>query len=155
MKSFKSAVIALTFAAAASAAVAQDARGTKEEAVAMVNAAVAHVQKAGPERAYRDFGDAAAAEWHKKDMYVFVNRFDGMTLAHGANAKLLGKDMSTLKDQDGKLFIQEMGVTARKDGSGWVEYSWVHPETKKLAAKATFVRALPGSETFVGVGIYR
>lgn len=136
-------------------AAAQDGRATKEEAMAMVAAAVAHVKKVGAEQAYKDFNDAGNAEWHKKDLYVFVNRFDGTTLAHGGNAKLIGKDMSGLKDQDGKPFIQEMIAVARKDGSGWIDYNWIHPETKKLAAKASYVRAVPGGETFVGAGIYR
>jgi signal transduction histidine kinase len=155
MKFLQSVAFAFALATASHAVQAQDQRGTKEEALAMANAAVSHVQKAGTEKAYKDFNDKANAEWHKKDLYVFVNRYDGMTLAHGSNEKLLGKDMSGLKDQDGKPFIQEMIATAKKSGSGWVEYSWVHPETRKLAGKAAYVKALPSGDGFVGVGIYR
>lgn len=155
MKFVPSLILASAFAATAFVASAQEQRGTKEEAVALVNAAVAHVQKAGAEQAYKDFSDKGNAEWRKKDMYVFVNRFDGMTLAHGGNDKLIGKNMSELKDQDGKPFIMEMSATARKSGSGWVDYNWVHPETKKLAAKTSYVKALPSGDALVGVGIYR
>lgn len=134
---------------------AQDTRGSKDEAMAMAKAAVTHVKQVGADQAWKDFTDAGNAEWHKKDLYVFVNRFDGMTLAHGANVKLVGKDMSGLKDQDGKPFIVEMGKLARSAGSGWVEYSWIHPETKKPAAKATYVVAVPSVDGYLGVGIYR
>jgi cytochrome c len=155
VKFLSSLILASAFAGAAFVATAQEQRGTKEEAVALVNAAAAHVQKAGPEQAYKDFTDKANTEWRKKDMYVFVNRFDGTTLAHGGNDKLVGKNMSELKDQDGKPFIMEMTATARKSGSGWVDYNWVHPETKKLAAKTSYVKALPSGDALVGVGIYR
>lgn len=155
MKYFKSMIVASALVGFTVAAAAQEQHGTKDEAVALVEAAVAYVQKAGPEQAYKDFTDKSNAQWHKKDMYVFVNGFDGMTLAHGGNDKLVGKNMSELKDQNGKLFIQEMSATARKSGSGWVEYNWVHPETKKLAAKATYVETVPSKNAYVGVGIYR
>lgn len=154
MKSFKSALITVLFAVAATTVAAQDGRGTKDEAVAMANAAIAYVQKAGPEQAYKDF-TASGGEWHKKDLYVFVNRGDGLTMAHGGNPKLVGKNMWDLKDQDGKLFIQDMHAVTSKGGSGWVDYSWVNPETKKIAPKAAFVRAIPGTDAYVGVGIYR
>lgn len=155
MKFVPSLILATAFAGAAFMSVAQEQRGTKDEAVALVNAAIVHVQKAGADQAYKDFTDKSNAEWHKKDMYVFVNRFDGMTLAHGGNEKLIGKNMSELKDQDGKPFIKEMQDVARKSGSGWVDYNWAHPETKKLAAKTTYVKALPSGDALVGVGIYR
>ena len=147
-------IVAAGFAAASLAAQAQD-HGTKDEAIALVSTAAAHVQKAGAEQAYKDFSDKGNAAWRKKDLYVFVVRYDGVTLAHGANEKLIGKDMSALKDQDGKLFLQEMGAVAKKSGTGWVEYSWIHPETKKPAPKASYVKALPAGDAYVAVGIYR
>lgn len=155
MNRLSSTVLGLVIAATSAFAWAQDTKATRDEAIALVNAAAAHVQKVGPDQAYKDFNDKANAAWHKKDLYVFVNRFDGMTLAHGGNEKLIGKDMSGLKDQDGKAFVQDMIATAKKSGNGWIEYSWVHPETKKLAAKAAYVRALPSANAFVGAGIYQ
>ena len=40
-------------------------------------------KKAGPDQAYRDFSDKANVTWRKKDLYVFVVRYDGLTVAHG------------------------------------------------------------------------
>ncbi|ODU06591.1 MAG: hypothetical protein ABS84_17790 [Rubrivivax sp. SCN 71-131] len=148
----KSFVWSLAFVAVA--AVAQE-RGTKEEAVAMADAAVAHAKSVGPDQAFKDFTDKGNATWHKKDLYVFVNGHDGMTKAHGANDKLVGKNMLALKDQDGKPFIQEMGDLSKKSGSGWVEYEWAHPQTKKAEGKATYVKKLSNFDGYVGVGIYR
>lgn len=154
MTRFRNSILAAGFVAASLAAQAQE-QGTKDEAIALVNAAAQHVQKSGAEQAYKDFSDKSNAAWRKKDLYVFVVRYDGVTVAHGANEKLVGKDMSALKDQDGKPFIQEMGATAKKSGTGWIEYSWIHPDTKKPAPKASYVKALPSGDAYVAVGIYR
>lgn len=146
--------ICLTLAAGALAlpAFAQD-RGTKAEAQAMVDAAVAHLKKAGTEAAYKDF-TTDKANWTKKDLYVFVMDGTGKMLAHGANEKLVGKDLSNLKDSSGKAFVLDMVAVAKK-GAGWVEYEWADPLTKKVEGKASYVKPVPASDTFVGVGVYR
>ncbi|MBS0491504.1 MAG: cache domain-containing protein [Proteobacteria bacterium] len=147
----------LTIAAVAlvSLPAAAQERGGKDEAKAMVDAAIAHIKQAGPEQAYKDFGDKANTTWHKKDLYVFVIRMDGVTLAHGANEKLVGKEQVNLKDPNGKAFVQEMMATAKKPEGGWVEYDWSNPVTKKIEGKASFVRPEPSINGFAGVGIYR
>lgn len=147
----------LTIAAVAlvSLPAAAQERGGKDEAKAMVDAAIAHIKQAGPEQAYKDFGDKANTTWHKKDLYVFVIRMDGVTLAHGANEKLVGKEQINLKDPNGKAFVQEMLAVAKKPEGGWVEYDWSNPVTKKIEGKASFVRPEPSINGFAGVGIYR
>jgi cytochrome c len=146
-------VLAVSLVAAACVAQAQE-RGTKQEAVAMVDAAVAHAQKVGLEQAFKDFTDKANAAWRKKDLYVFVVRSDGVTTAHGGNDKLIGKNMLGIKDQSGKAFIQEMIATAKK-GPGWVDYEWVNPQTQKQEGKSSYVKPVAGFDGFLGVGIYR
>ncbi|MBK9573532.1 MAG: cache domain-containing protein [Rhodoferax sp.] len=129
-------------------------RGTKDEAKAMAEQAVAHVKKVGPDQAFKDFSTDKAT-WTKKDLYVFANDINGNTKAHGANDKLVGKNMAELKDQNGKLFIKEMSELAKSKGSGWVEYDWAHPQTKKVDGKATYVIKLSNFDGYVGVGVYR
>lgn len=128
--------------------------GTRDEAKTMVEAAVAHVKKVGPEKAFADFTDKGNKDWQKKDLYVFAYDMKGANVAHGANDKLIGKNLIELKDPNGKLLIQELRTTAQK-GSGWVEYDWPHPQTKKIESKVSFVRKTDGFDGFVGVGVYR
>lgn len=132
---------------------AQDT-GTREEAKAMVDAAVEHVKKVGPEQAFKDFSDKSNKTWQKKDLYAFAYSMDGVNVAHGANEKLVGKNLIELKDPNGKPLIQELRAAAQK-GSGWVEYDWPHPQTKKIESKVSFVRKLSNFDGFVGVGVYR
>lgn len=144
--------VGLAVAVMAATTMAQD-RGTRDEAKTMVDAALAHVKKAGAEQAYKDFTQDKGT-WTKKDLYVFVMDSTGKMLAHGANEKLVGKDLINLKDSSGKAFVVDMIATAKK-GSGWVDYEWADPLTKKVDGKASLVKAVPGSDTFVGVGVYR
>lgn len=134
-------------------ALAQE-RGTKDEAKAMAEQAAAHVKKAGPDQAFKDF-TSDKANWTKKDMYVFALDMKGLTVAHGANEKLVGKSMMELKDQNGKLFVKEITDVVKAKGSGWVEYDWAHPQTKKIDGKATYALKLSNYDGLVAVGVYR
>jgi cytochrome c len=132
-------------------AAAED-RGTKEEAKAMVDAAFDHMKKVGADKALKDFTTDKA--WAKKDLYVFVMDSKGFFTAHGANEKLVGRDMSNMKDPNGKAIFPAMMEQAAK-GSGWVDYDWAHPQTKKVEGKSSYVRKTPSGDSVVGVGIYR
>ena len=79
-------------------------RGTKDEAVAMTSAAVEHVKKVGREQAFKDFTEDKAT-WTKKDLYVMAYNHEGTCIAHGANGKLVGKNLINLKDADGKVLV--------------------------------------------------
>lgn len=120
----------------------------------MAKAAVAHAAKHGKDKAMADFNDPASAEWRKKDLYVFAVTMSGDVLAHGINAKLIGKNVLDLKDPSGKLMIQEFRDIATK-GGGWVDYEWPHPQTKKVEAKTSYVIRFSNLDAFVGVGVYR
>lgn len=128
-------------------------RGTKDEAKAMVDAAFEHIKKVGAEKAYKDF-TTDKANWTKKDLYVMVYNNAGVALAHGANEKLVGKDMTAVKDGNGVPIVSGMIALAAK-GGGWFDYDWPDPVTKKMMAKSTFARKQPNGEGFVGVGVYR
>jgi len=133
---------------------AQD-RGSKDEAKALAEAAAEHVKKVGADAAFKDF-TSDKANWTKKDLYVLATSFSGNTLAHGGNAKLVGKGMLEVKDANGLAFVAKMIETAKSPaGKGWVDYDWPHPQTKKIEGKSTYVIKLPSGDAFVGVGIYR
>jgi signal transduction histidine kinase len=144
---------ALVFSALLSvSALAQD-HGTKDEAKAMVNAALAHIKSAGNTKAFGDF-NTDKATWTKKDLYVVIQDIKGNVLAHGANEKLVGKNLIDFKDQNGKLFVQEL-ISVGSKGEGWVDYDFTNPTTKKVEGKSSFVKRIPGFDGIVLVGVYR
>ena len=132
---------------------AAQAAGTADEAKALVDKAVEYVKANGKDKAVEAFNDPKG-EFVKEDLYIFMFENAGTTLAHGANPKLVGKNMLELKDADGKLFVQEF-VEKVKNGGGWVDYHWTNPETKKVQAKSTYVKGIEGTEYYLGCGIYK
>jgi cytochrome c len=150
MKLFRSLVVTLLLGA--SALVSAQERGTKEEAKALADAAAAHVQKVGAEKASKDFMQDKAA-WTKKDLYVFMYDMKGNCLANGANNSLVGKNLIDMKDQNGKPIIAEFTKTVQTNGTGWVDYEWAHPQTKKVEGKTSYIAK--AGEGYVGVGAYR
>lgn len=140
----------LVFAAPALA----EERGTKQEAIAMVNAAFEHLKAVGSEKGNADF-TSDKAKWVKKDLYVFVFDDKGVFLSHGANDKLVGRNMANMKDANGKGIFPAMQEIAAKTGTGWVDYDWAHPQTKKVEGKSSYVRKAPDGKSLIGVGIYR
>jgi cytochrome c len=129
------------------------AGGTAAEAEAMVQKGLDFIKANGKDKALEAFSNPAG-EFVKGDLYLFIVDDQGMTLAHGGNPKLVGKNMAELKDADGKLFIKAM-MDLSHTGGGWVDYKWTNPETKKVQDKSTFVKPIEGMGAFLGCGIYK
>lgn len=129
-------------------------RGTRDEAKALNDAAVAHIRKVGIEQATKDFA-SDRARWMPKDLYPFVQDFDGVMRFH-LNDKMIGKNFIDVKDASGKEFAKEMTALAKSPKAiGWVDYEWTHPVTRKIEDKTSYIQRVPGADMFVGVGIYR
>jgi signal transduction histidine kinase len=135
-----------------SLAKADDVHGTPDEAKALVEKAAALIQSEGAEKAFPVIDDHDGP-FVKGDLYVFVASLDGTTVAHGANKAMIGKNLKAMKDADGKYFLQEMISVATTTGSGWVDYKWPNPVTKKIENKSSFVEK--AGEYLVGCGVYK
>jgi len=123
-------------------------------AQALVDKAIVHFKAVGQDKAFADFMDKGNKEWVDGELYVIVATMDGIFKAHAINPKLIdNKDLPNLKDVNGVMIIQEM-VKAGKAGPGgaWARYTWTHPETKKLAAKQTWVK--PNGDLLFMAGCY-
>jgi len=129
-----------------------DERATADEAKALCEKAVAYLKQNGPDKAFAAFNDQHGA-FIDRDLYVFVRSLDGNTVAHGANAHMIGHTNLNLRDADGKLYNQEMIQLATTKGSGWVDYRWVNPADKKIEQKSSFIER--EGEFVVGVGFYK
>jgi hypothetical protein len=125
--------------------------GTKDEAMAMVKSAVALIKEQGP-KAYPEISNRAG-KFVDRDIYVVVYGLDGKVLAHGGNAKLVGKDMIDAQDVDGKPFVKERTELARQQSEFWQDYKFVNPTTKKVEPKQMYCQRL--DESAVCAGVYR
>ncbi|MBL8478816.1 MAG: cache domain-containing protein [Sterolibacteriaceae bacterium] len=123
---------------------------TAKEAETFVQKAVKHLATAGKDKAFADF---AGAEWRDRDLYVIVLDKDVNTMAHGANPKLVGKNMAGAQDVDGVKFAQTMADSARAAGKSWTDYKFTDPVSKKVLPKAAYCEKQ--SEFVVCSGIYK
>ena len=139
----------LAFASPASAA----EFGSKDEAVAMVKRVQDMFAKDGAEATFKAVSDKSVAAFHDRDLYPFIYDLTGVCVAHGARPALVGKNLISLKDQNGIYLIQEMISLAKGPGSGWVDYKWPNPITNKIEDKSSYVEKM--GNYFVGVGVYR
>jgi signal transduction histidine kinase len=138
---------ALAFAGAASAS-----NATRDEAVAMVKKGVAFVKSNGKEKAYAEFSDKKG-KWIDRDLYLVVYGLDGVVHAHGANEKMIGRNLIDLKDIDGHLFVKERVELAKSKGTFWQEYKFTNPVTKKIEPKQMYCEKL--DEVIVCGGVYK
>jgi cytochrome c len=132
-------------------ACAQD-RGTAAEAKAMLNNAVTFYNASGSEKAFAAFNDPKGA-FVDKDLYIFVVDLNGKVVAHGANAGLIGKDMTEIRDPNQKNFIAEMLAVAKAKGSGTVTYRWENPRLQLVEEKSSHIEKVDGA--ILGCGYYR
>ena len=86
------------------------------------------------------------------EQYVFVLDTTGRMLAHGVNRGYVGKDFYRTMDSDGWRFIQHIVGEANEMGSGWVEYKWFNPVTKKETLKTVYFKKING--VIICSGIY-
>ncbi len=125
---------------------------TAGEATALVDKAIAFYKANGKDKALAEISNKQG-QFVKGDLYVFVWDLKGVILAHGANEKLIGKDMYEIKDVDNKQFVKEAVELAKSKGSGWVDYKWTNPVSKKVEAKSTFVKKV--DDLIFCAGIYK
>ncbi|MEI6557358.1 MAG: cache domain-containing protein [Rhodospirillaceae bacterium] len=124
--------------------------GTKEEAKALVERAAAFWDANGRDKAVAAFNDRQG-QFVDRDLYVVVATLaDGVRIAHGGNAKMIGKSLNEFKDIEGKPYGIEIVDVAKTKGSGWVDYKFSNPVTKKIMDKTSYVLKVGDVVIFAG-----
>ncbi len=127
-------------------------QGSAEEAVALVERAVAQRSRSGSRDAYlRDITDKAKG-FHDRDMYVFVLDVNGTYVAFGGNPAKVGTRVQDIPGIDGVGLLQSIVDQANVE-PGWVEYDIMNPATGMVQSKMSFVQKL--DDLYVGCGVYK
>ena len=153
-KSISIAIATFIFMFACLPVPAADKKGTAAEATAMVDKAIAHIKKAGREKAFADFNNPKGP-FTDGDLYVVVYDLTGKVLAHGANTKMIGKDVIDLRDSDGKFFVKERVEMMSKSptAKGWQDYKFMNPVSRQIEPKSMYLQRF--EDVMVGCGIYK
>ena len=111
-------------------------RGTEAEAKDLVKKAVAFYQKNGRDKALPEF-QKQPGPFVDRDLYVTVYDMQGDCLSH-INPKMVGKNMIDLRDANGVYLIKERVEASKKADSGWQEYLFFNPVSKKIEPKRVY-----------------
>jgi cytochrome c len=111
-------------------------RATTAEAEAMVKSAIAFYKKNGKDKSMAEFVKNPGP-FVDRDLYVTVYNPQGDALAH-INPKMVGKNMMDLRDADGKYHIKERMEASQKAPSGWQDFKFYNPVSKKIEPKRMY-----------------
>jgi cytochrome c len=124
------------------------------KAEALVDKALAHVKAKGAEAAFADFNRPDGG-FMEGELYIYAYDLKGNCLALGVNPKLVGKNLWEIKSSNGVYQIQELSAQIKEKGVAQVEAEFTNPETKKVQPKILIAKRIPGTDTFVGSGVYK
>jgi len=137
------------------AALAWRESATKEEIINKCQSAGKLIQDKGIDAAIAAIGDKKG-EYVWKDTYVFLMDLDGKMLALPFKPELTQRsDLLQVADTDGKPLFMEFVKLANSSGKGWVDYMWPKPNEEKPVGKTSYIYRVPGTQYFVGAGIYK
>lgn len=122
------------------------------DAIAIVEKGLSYMQKNGKDALIKEINNKNP-DFIKGDIYLYVRAMDGTVLAHPINPKLIGKNLITLPDGNGKLFRKEIVELAQTKGKGWVDYRYNNPVTKEMEDKSTYI--VRSGDVILEAGIYK
>ncbi|HQN10684.1 MAG TPA: cache domain-containing protein [Quisquiliibacterium sp.] len=125
---------------------------TRDDATAMVRKGVAFVKANGKQKGYAEI-TSKQGQFRDRDLYLVVYGLDGTVHAHGANEKMVGKNLIDLKDVEGKPFVKERVELGTRQAAFWQDYKFTNPVTKKIEPKQMYCERL--DDTVVCGGVYR
>ncbi len=94
-----------------------------------------------------------ALHYESKD-YFWINDMTPRMVMHPIKPQLNGKDLSGVKDPEGKHLFVEMVKVCQKDGAGFVDYMWPKPGADAPQPKISYVKLFPAWQWVIGSGVY-
>lgn len=89
-----------------------------------------------------------------EDEYVWITDSHPRMIMHPISPNLDGQDLSDDKDSQGKLLFVEMRDVAKRQGAGFVNYTWNKPNSKTASEKIAFVKLNTQWSWIIGSGAY-
>jgi len=87
--------------------------------------------------------------------FFFIRSFNGKSVMSVSTPHLVGTDISKKKDPNGivthDLFIKTL---ENGNGEGFADYSWFNPDTNQVEKKRSFIKVIPGWDSYIGSGFW-
>jgi methyl-accepting chemotaxis protein len=116
--------------------------------------ALAATQKLSSEEAKSQAMSVLRGMRYDEKEYFWINTLTPKMVMHPIKPELDGKDLSEVKDPNGKRIFVEFANTAQHGGGGFVEYLWPKAGSDKPVAKISFVKLYEPWGWVIGSGIY-
>ncbi len=91
---------------------------------------------------------------YDKSEYFWINDMHPTVIMHPIKPELNGKDVSEVKDPEGKFLFVEFVKTVKANGSGFVDYLWPKPGFSNPVPKISYVQGFEPWGWVIGSGIY-
>lgn len=89
-----------------------------------------------------------------KDGYFWINDLELNMLMHPVSKSLMGRNVSDVKDPNGKFFFKDIQQLAKSKGSGLITYVWDKPGFDKPQAKYTYIEVFKPWGWVIATGSY-
>jgi methyl-accepting chemotaxis protein len=86
--------------------------------------------------------------------YFWINDLGPRMIMHPAKPELNGKDLTDIKDPNGKRLFVEFANVVKSKGSGFVEYQWPKPGKDAPQPKLSYVTGFEPWGWVIGTGVY-
>ena len=124
-----------------------------DEALALVERAADHIREKGRLQAFADFNRPNGG-FVDGDLFVFCTDSANVVLANGGNPMLVGKNMSAVRDGEGRLPAADLFRIAQTKGRGWYEYLWPNPVRRRIERKVAYAIRID-DKTMCAAGYYK
>jgi methyl-accepting chemotaxis protein len=96
-----------------------------------------------------------AMRYNQKKEYYWIQDNQVKMIMHPIKPELNDKDLSAIKDPNGKLFFVEFNKVVKENGgAGFVDYMWPKPGQDRPQPKISFVKGYEPWGWIVGSGVY-
>ncbi|MHC6528572.1 methyl-accepting chemotaxis protein [Vibrio sp. V37_P2S8PM304] len=106
------------------------------------------------EQAQQQARSAIATLRYQQDDYFWINDLQPAMVMHPMKPQLDGKDLSAIKDPNGKALFVDMVNLVKKQGAGFVYYMWPKPDSDVDVEKVSYVKLFQPWGWLVGSGVY-
>ena len=124
-----------------------------QEAQAFAERALAHIHDVGREQAFADFSRPDGG-FVDGELYIFCQDVKRCRSRARRQPELVGRNMADVRGPDGRLANVEINQLGFTQGSGWLEFRWPNPVTKRIELKAAYVLKVD-DHTVCGSGYYK
>src|ERR1700690_376192 len=96
---------------------------------------------------------AVGALKYGKGDYFWINDMQHRMVLH-PKAELIGKDMTSFKDESGKEIFVEFVNIAKSKKSGFCDYEWTKPGQNNPSPKISYIMGFDPWQWVIGTGVY-